>query len=85
MIEDFGFLEDRSQEYEFGEAWAEERVRFMAADRQSAGGEHYWWGGAGLWGLWQEAASLPTGAANTTAELEEIRRLYNVQGGKCGY
>ncbi len=43
VIEDFGFLDQRRAEYDFGEPWAEEHARFMAADRQAAGGEHYWW------------------------------------------
>jgi len=40
-IDDYDFLDGRKQDYDFGDPWPEERDRFMAANRQEAGGEHY--------------------------------------------
>ncbi|MBN8246426.1 MAG: phage terminase large subunit [Verrucomicrobia bacterium] len=42
-LEDFGTLEDRREDYSLGEVWADEQTRFMSADRQAKGGEHYFW------------------------------------------
>ena len=78
VIEEFGFLEARKQPYEFGEAWAEERVRFMAADRGQAGGEHYWWL-VRAYGSFGKSRLIAHGRCNTKAELEEIRKQYGVR------
>jgi hypothetical protein len=73
VIEDFGFLEARKGDYDFGDRWPEEVDRLMAADKQAKGGEHYWYvirafnrfGGSRL---------IQYGRVNTTAELEEVRK-----------
>jgi hypothetical protein len=37
------YLQDRKADYDFGDPWPLEQTRFMAADRQARGGEHYFW------------------------------------------
>jgi phage terminase large subunit GpA-like protein len=76
-IEDFGFLEARKDEYEFGDAWPEARARFMAADRQEKGGEHYWYV-IREFGMCGKSRLVSYGRCSTTAELEEIRKANNV-------
>lgn len=77
-IEDFDFLEDRQEDYDFGDPWPEERVRFMAADRQASGGEHYWWLIRAL-GPPGKSRLVAYGKANSKAELEETRRTFGVK------
>ncbi len=77
VIEDFGYLEARKANYDYGEAWPEARRRFMAADRQEKGGENYRWlvmdyGPSG------KSRVIAHGRANTKAELEQTRKDYNV-------
>jgi phage terminase large subunit GpA-like protein len=79
-IDDYDFLDLRKADYEFGDAWAEERVRFMAADKQEAGGEHYWWV-IRAFGLFGKSRLIAYGRCNTKEELEEIRRLHRVKTG----
>lgn len=78
VIEDFGFLEARRDNYEFGEVWPEERVRFMAADRGQTGGEHYWWV-VRAYGSFGKSRLISHGRCNTKAELEEIRKQHGVK------
>lgn len=78
VIEDYGFLEARKGSYEFGEPWPEESVRFMAADRNEAGGEHYWWV-IRAYGNNGKSRLVANGRALTTAELEEKRKLFGVK------
>ncbi|MCZ7636832.1 MAG: phage terminase large subunit family protein [Verrucomicrobia bacterium] len=37
-------LQERKADYDFGDPWPLEKTRFLAADRQARGGEHYFWG-----------------------------------------
>jgi hypothetical protein len=37
------YLQERKADYDFGDPWPLEKTRFMAADRQARGGEHYFW------------------------------------------
>lgn len=77
VIEDFGFLEARKAPYKYGEVWAEEKRRFMAADKGERGGEHYWWV-IRAFGLFGKSRLIAHGNCKTYAELEEIRNLYKV-------
>lgn len=76
-IEDFGFLEARKQDYDFGELWTEEVCRFLSADRQEAGGEHYW---VVIRAFAANGRSrlVHFQRATSKAELEEIRKAFNV-------
>jgi phage terminase large subunit GpA-like protein len=76
-IDDFDFLGGRLADYDYGSAWAEERARFMAADKQESGGEHYWWV-VRAFGPFGKSRLIAYGRCNTTAELEELRQSYNV-------
>lgn len=76
-IEDFTFLKDRCGNYDYAEEWGEELSRFMGADKQAKGGEHYYWvvravarGG--------KSRLVAHGKCNTEAELEEARIAYSV-------
>jgi phage terminase large subunit GpA-like protein len=76
-IDDFDFLEMRRGDYDFGDPWPEEIRRFISADKQEEGGEHYWYvirsfapGG--------KSRLLGYGRCNSLAELEAKRREYNV-------
>lgn len=76
-IEDFDFLIGRRGEYDFGEPWAEERVRFISADRQAAGGEHYWYV-VRAFGPFGKSRLITYGRCNSTLELEEVRVAHKV-------
>ena len=78
VIDDFAYLEGRRATYEFGEAWAEERVRFMAADRGQSGGEHYWWV-IRAYGSFGKSRLIAHGKCNTKGELEQTRKDYGVK------
>lgn len=77
VVEDYEFLEKRRGEYDFNSVWSEETVRFMAADKQAKGGEHYWWlirafapGG--------KSRLIAYGRAETQTDLELVRDRYGV-------
>lgn len=76
-IEDYEFLEGRKQDYQFGEVWPEEFTRFMAADRQEAGGEHYWWV-IRAFNQYGRSRLIACGRATSTLELEQMRVKYTV-------
>jgi phage terminase large subunit GpA-like protein len=82
VIEDFGFLESRKQPYEYGEKWAEEIVRFMAADKQEKGGEHYWYV-IRAFGRNGKSRLVTHGKAISYAELEQIRKDFGVKAANC--
>jgi phage terminase large subunit GpA-like protein len=77
VVEDFGFLEARKANYDYGEPWAEEQRRFMSADRQESGGENYWWV-VRAFGPHGKSRLVAHGNCKTKVELEEIRKEYNV-------
>jgi phage terminase large subunit GpA-like protein len=54
-----------------------EKTRFLAADRQARGGEHYFWV-ARAFGPGGASRLIGYGRCNTTSELEEVRRQLNV-------
>ncbi|MFM7099720.1 MAG: terminase gpA endonuclease subunit, partial [Verrucomicrobiota bacterium] len=81
-IEDFGFLLERRGTYRFGDTWPDELCRFMSADRQARGGEHYWYvirafGPAG------HSRLLSYGRCNSQTELEEIRKSHGIPAVNC--
>lgn len=78
VIEDWGSLTPRMQDYGFGEAWPEETTRFMAADRQESGGEHYFWVIRSFSSTGSKSRLVAYGRAATLMELETIRRQHNV-------
>ena len=77
VIDDYGFLEQRKGDYDFGDVWPEELARFMSADKQIEGGEHYWWV-IRSFGPFGKSRLVSYGRANTYDELEELRKLHNV-------
>ena len=77
VIDDFGFLEQRREDYEFAGTWSEEIVRFIAADRQEKGGEHYFWL-VRAFGLGGRSRLVSHGRCNSLLELDEVRRQYGV-------
>lgn len=82
VIDDFEFLLALRSDYDFGADWPQEVTRFMSADRQQAGGEHYWWV-VRAWGAHGRSRLIAYGRANSTAELEELRRQYDVPMGNA--
>lgn len=76
-IEDFGFLADRQDDYELGDPWGDEAVRFMSADRQAEGGEHYFWI-VRAFSSKGRSRLIAYGRANSVLELEEKRAEHNV-------
>lgn len=76
-IEDFDFLLARREDYDFGDKWAEGRVRFMSADRQSSGGEHYWYV-VREFGPLGQSRLVAYGRCNSTLELEKLRQDHGV-------
>lgn len=78
VVEDFGFLSQRLGDYDFAEPWSEERARFMAADKQAEGGEHYFWL-IRAFGLNGRSRLIAHGRCNSYLELEEARKHYGVK------
>lgn len=81
-IEDYGYLEMRKADYDYGEPWAEEVARYMAADRQASGGEHYWWV-VRAFGRFGKSRLIAYGKCNSTLELEQTRVAYSVERGNA--
>ncbi len=71
------YLQQRKADYDFGDPWPLEKARFIAADRQARGGEHYFWV-ARAFGAGGASRLLGYGRCSNTTELEEIRRQLNV-------
>jgi len=82
VIEDFGFLEARKADYNFGDAWPEELSRFMAADAQESGGEHYWWA-IRAFARGGKSRLIAFGRATSLKELEDTRQQYDVPVDNC--
>jgi phage terminase large subunit GpA-like protein len=82
VIEDAGWLETRKAPYDFGDVFPEEQRRFMAADKQEKGGEHYWWL-IRAFGFNGASRLIAYGKCNTKTELEEIRKSYKVIPACC--
>lgn len=82
VIEDYGFLEQRMEKYEYDEPWAEEVTRFMAADKQARGGEHYWWV-VRAFGPSAKSRLIAYGRCNSLAELVEAQKRYLVKTKNC--
>jgi hypothetical protein len=71
------YLQQRMGDYDFGDPWPLEKTRFLAADRQARGGEHYFWVSRAF-GVGGASRLLAYGRCNTTSELEEVRKQLNV-------
>lgn len=80
IIEDYGFLEARKGQYEYGEVWPESKRRFITADRGEKGGEHYWFV-VREYGPESASRLVTYGQARTLAELEQRRIDYGVKPG----
>jgi hypothetical protein len=80
VMDDYGYLEARKAEYEYGEVWPEGRRRFMAADPGEKGGEHYWYV-VREFGPMGASRLVTHGKAATLAELDQIRKDNNVLDG----
>lgn len=77
VVEDYDFLSKRHGDYNLGDPWPDEHARFMAADRQEKGGEHYFWV---IRAFSRDGRSrlVGYGRSETTEQLDEIREAYNV-------
>lgn len=71
-VDDFGFIDDRKRDYDFGAIWPEETERFMSADKQAKGGDHYWYV-IRAFGKRGASRLIGYGKVNTYEELETIR------------
>lgn len=78
VVDDFSFIEDRKGEYNLGDQWDEEVVRFMAADKQAKGGEHYWWL-VRAFAKNGHSRLIAYGKCHTYEELEELREAHGVK------
>ncbi len=72
---------ERKGHYDFGDPWPVEEMRFLAADRQAKGGEHYFWV-CRAFGAGAASRLVSYGRCNTVEELEEVRRKLNVETNK---
>ena len=79
-LDDFGFLEERAEDYDFGATFPEELYRYMSVDRQEKGGEHYWWL-IRAFGPNGHSRLIAYGKAMTLEECEEIRNKFGVKSG----
>ncbi|MBE7502743.1 MAG: phage terminase large subunit family protein, partial [Verrucomicrobiales bacterium] len=71
------YLLARREGYDFGDPWPIEAARFLAADRQARGGEHYFWV-ARAYGAGGASRLIGYGRCNTTSELEEVRERLGI-------
>ena len=69
---------ERKGDYDFDDPWPLEGIRFLAADRQAKGGEHYFWVCRAL-GAGGASRLLGYGRCNTVEELEEVRKRLRVE------
>lgn len=77
IIDDFEFLEQRREDYDFGDVWPEEITRFMAADKQQKGGDHFFWA-IRAFASGGKSRLVAYGRAETEEQLESIRVEYGV-------
>ena len=82
VIDDFDFLEDRKEDYQLGDVWPDELTRFLSADRQEKGGEHYYWV-CRAFSRGGRSRLIGYGRAETTEQLEAIREQYAVPLKNC--
>jgi phage terminase large subunit GpA-like protein len=82
VIKDFAFLETRKGNYAYGDPWGEEQRRFMSADAQESGGEHYFWV-IRAFGFAGSSRLIAHGRANTVEELEKAREAFGVVRGNA--
>lgn len=78
IVDSFEFLDARKQDYDFNDPWPEEVTRFMAADKQAKGGDHYWWV-VRAFGKHGKSRLISYGRANTYDDLEQVRKDYGVK------
>lgn len=71
------YLTERGEDYQLGDKWPLEASRFLAADKQARGGEHYYWV-CRAYGPGGASRLVAYGRCNTTTELEEIRKRLDV-------
>lgn len=76
-IDDYGFLESRKGSYKFFETWPEATERWMAADAQIKGGEHYWYAIREM-ATGDKSRLASYGKCRTLEELEQIRKDFKV-------
>ena len=76
------YIFERKADYNFGDVWPVEKVRFLAADRQAKGGEHYFWV-CRAFGPGGASRLISYGRCNSVMELEEIREKLNVSKANC--
>lgn len=81
-ITDATALETRKRTWKYGEAWPEERARFLAADRQSKGGEHYWYV-VRAFGSSGASRLVSHGRCSTKVELLELAKQFGVPVANC--
>lgn len=81
-IDDYDFLEQRKGDYEFGDPWPDEVVRYMSADKQEKDGEHYWYV-IRAFAAGGRSRLVSYGRCNTKAELVEIQKQHGVLSGNC--
>ncbi|HNQ90700.1 MAG TPA: phage terminase large subunit family protein [Verrucomicrobiota bacterium] len=77
MVTGDDYLLERKGDYDFGDPWPLEQTRFLAADRQARGGEHYFWV-ARAFGPGAASRLLAYGRCATTTDLEQIRQQLKV-------
>ena len=82
VIQDWSFLDSRRENYEPGEPWSEERSRYLFADQQEKGGEHFWYvcrafGDAG------KSRLVAYGRCNSREELLATAKSLNVPSAHC--
>ncbi len=77
VVDDFGFIAERQEPYDFNAVFPEETHRFMAVDRQEKGGEHYWWV-IRAFGPDGHSRLISYGMARTLEECEATRVKFNV-------
>jgi len=76
-LEEFGSLEDRRDDYKRQEPWGDEETRYMGADRQAKGGEHYFWV-VRAFSKSGESRLIAYGKALTKEALEDKRKELHV-------
>lgn len=83
VVEESDALLQRRGEYQIGEDWDEEVVRFMGVDKQAKGGTHYWWCIRAFANEGAESRLIDYGKVYSETELLEIAESHKVQSRFC--
>jgi len=82
IIQDWSFLDARREQYAFGDPWPEEKTRYLFADQQERGGEHFWYV-CRAFGVAGKSRLMAYGRCNSRQELLDTAQSLNCPPAHC--